>query len=229
MRFFSDKVLVVSKKFVNENDVLVCFMSKNFGVFWAVAKNGRKSKRRFVNTFEQPCVIQGYFRGDIRSGRKIIIERAEILESFEEIKSDFIKILCSWFILSLSKDLSVMGEIYDVVINALFELRNLNNYEAFRNLMLYSKDIIVKEGFQWDVDLSNFNISAAKNLLREKIIEIYGNHPKFLFILDEIERYILENNRDSVFSDGENDYENIEKMSSNRILGNKKDETVVPW
>lgn len=229
MKFFSDKVLVVSKKFVNENDVLVCFMSKNFGVFWAVAKNGRKSKKRFVNTFEQPCIIQGYFRGDIRGGRKIIIERAEILENFEEIKSDFIKILCSWFILSLSKDLSVMGEIYDVIIDALYKLRNMNHYETFKNLISYSKDIIVKEGFQWDVDLSEIDFHTAKKLIREKIIEIYGNQPKFLFILDEIEKYIFDLGKDFLFPGDWNEGKNAEKISLNRSSENKKDDIVVPW
>lgn len=187
MKFFEEEVIVISKKFKNENDILVCFMSRSRGVFWAVAKNGRKSKRRFVNTFEQPSILNGLFRVSSVYNSRIIVEKVEILEDFDSIKSDLVKILSSWYILSLSKDLSVFGESYDFLVETLYKIQRLKSYsEIFKTVLIYSKELIKSEGFRYEEIYDNGDIYKLKKNIEKTITEIYGGVPKFFFVLDEI-------------------------------------------
>lgn len=208
MRFFSDEVLVLSKKFTSGNDISVCFMSRSRGVFWAVAKNGRKSRRRFVNSFEQPAVLYGYFRGNPMSGRSLIVEKVEIIETFQNIKSDLIKTLASWYMLSLSKDISVTGESYELTLKALFDLgESCSHYEVLAVALGYTYNLVIEEGFNIKLiegdderakhiiaklrhgERKEFKIEEiliAKDFIKRLIANMYGENPKFTFILDEL-------------------------------------------
>lgn len=190
MKFFEDDVLVVSKKFKGENDILVCSMSRSRGIFWSVAKNGRKSKRRFVNTFEQPSILHGYFR--VNSVDRFIVEKVEILENFVNIKSDFVKTLSSWYVLNLSKDLSVLGEVYDLLLETLYKIQNFNSYdEVFRTILLYSEHLISAEGFEYESSFSEKNdLFAWKEHVKNVVTRVYGIAPRFLFIIDEVYNYM---------------------------------------
>lgn len=188
MRSFSDEAIVLSKKFATKDDILVCFMSRTRGVFWAVAKNGRKSRRRFMNSLEQPSLVQGYFRGDPRSGRPRIVEKVVLLDGFQDLKSDLVKTLSAWYILCISRDISVTGDSYDIVLNALSEMRDEKSaLRTFYVLVETCLKIISAEGFGDHKILSSKNdVFALKDELKNLTTRLYGRSPPYSFILDEI-------------------------------------------
>lgn len=124
----AEEAIILSRRGRGEDDLSVCLIGENLGVFYAFAKHGRKSKRRFLNLIEPPSLITAYIRrvrtfGNIGM-RKIIIEKAEPETLFLNIKSSIDGIFASWYMLELTRAVSFSKEAYPILKKYLLELEN---------------------------------------------------------------------------------------------------------
>ncbi len=79
--------LVLSFREISESDLWISFLSPEGGRFFAVAKGGRRSRRRFVNKFEVLHLLRVHLRRG-RPGLAPLIEAADLLFAPEAIRKD---------------------------------------------------------------------------------------------------------------------------------------------
>ena len=125
----AEETIVLFKRGRGESDLTICMLGRELGVFYATAKHGRKSKRRFLNILEPPSLITAYIRrvrGFGSSGfRKIILEKAEIIHTFPNIKSSLEGIYASWYMLELTRAVSLSPDVFPVLRKWLVYLESL--------------------------------------------------------------------------------------------------------
>ena len=91
------EALVLSTQTVAEKDVLLLMLSPRFGRLSAVAKGGKKSKRRFVNALEPFSHLRVHLRGN-KIGLCPFLDQADLLNPFEGLRLSPLKFaLASYF------------------------------------------------------------------------------------------------------------------------------------
>jgi|GEM_PF-890868 Recombinational DNA repair protein (RecF pathway) len=174
-----ERALVITKKNKGE-DLYICLLGEESGVFWCVAKHARKSKRRFLNILEPPSLIQAYLRKS-KFSQNIIIEKAELENLFGEIKTSLLKIMLAWFSLEITRAVSFSKDAFTTLYEFLLKISSEDenylkiNYEKI--LYEFSHSILEKEGFISRTSLkSGANTSSTTTLPEDKInrIEIIG-------------------------------------------------------
>jgi DNA repair protein RecO (recombination protein O) len=188
---FNERAIVLSKRTGYGEDVYVCLIGERSGVFWAVAKRARKSKKRFLNILEPPTLISAYIR-KTKFSETLILEKAELEDIFYNIKTSFEKLLCGWFGIELVMALSFSSECF----HNLFEFINdISSSETKTDILIektlnFSLNIIIKEGFSSESEIKkqNWNNSQKEKIewISKKIEEIYGKKLKFVDILEKL-------------------------------------------
>ncbi|OAG27353.1 DNA repair protein RecO [Thermodesulfatator autotrophicus] len=79
------KAIILSSRTVGEKDVLLELLSAERGRLSALAKGGRKSLRRFVNTLEPFSLIQAHLRGG-KINLPPFLDKADLLNPFENLR-----------------------------------------------------------------------------------------------------------------------------------------------
>jgi recombinational DNA repair protein (RecF pathway) len=187
--FSKERALVITKKNKGE-DLFICLLGEESGIFWCVAKHARKSKRRFLNILEPPSLIQAYLRKS-KFSQSIIIEKAELENLFEEIKNSFLKILISWFSLEITRAVSFSKDVFGILHDFLLKISKEDENELKRNyekiLYRFGKEIIEKEGFIISRKNGEQNSTDLK-FIEQTLEEIYGRKLKLFSILDLIKK-----------------------------------------
>jgi recombinational DNA repair protein (RecF pathway) len=192
--FSKERALVITKKNKGE-DLYICLLGEESGIFWCVAKHARKSRRRFLNILEPPSLIQAYLRKS-KFSQNIIIEKAELENLFEEIKNSLLKILIAWFSIELTRAVSFSKDTFEVLLNFLLKISKEDEYnlkEEYEEIIhKFGQEVLEKEGFI----VSRKNVSQNSSNLKfiEKTLEeIYGRKLKLFSILDLIKKVSTEN------------------------------------
>ena len=191
--FSKERALVITKKNKGE-DLYICLLGEESGIFWCVAKHARKSRRRFLNILEPPSLIQAYLRKS-KFSQNIIIEKAELENLFEEIKNSLLKILIAWFSLELTRAVSFSKDTFEVLLNFLLKISKEDEYnlkEEYEEIIhKFGQEVLEKEGFivsRKDVSQNSSNLKFIEKTLEE----IYGRKLKFFSILDLIKKVATE-------------------------------------
>jgi recombinational DNA repair protein (RecF pathway) len=188
-----ERALVITKKNKGE-DLYICLLGEESGIFWCVAKHARKSRRRFLNILEPPSLIQAYLRKS-KFSQNIIIEKAELENLFEEIKNSLLKILIAWFSLELTRAVSFSKDTFEVLLNFLLKISKEDEYnlkEEYEEIIhKFGQEVLEKEGFI--VSRKNVSQNSANLKFIEKTLEeIYGRKLKLFSILDLIKKVAVE-------------------------------------
>ncbi len=198
-----ERALVITKKNKGE-DLYICLLGEESGVFWCIAKHARKSKRRFLNILEPPSLIQAYLRKS-KFSQNIIIEKAELENLFEEIKTSLLKIMLAWFSLEITRAVSFSKDAFTILYEFLLKISSEDenylkiNYEKI--LYEFSYIILEKEGFISRTSLKSSDNTSLKNILTgdkinrieiidesiDKIAKIEENLPHLKFIEETLE------------------------------------------
>jgi len=192
--FSKERALVITKKNKGE-DLYICLLGEESGIFWCVAKHARKSKRRFLNILEPPSLIQAYLRKS-KFSQNIIIEKAELENLFEEIKNSLLKILIAWFSIELTRAVSFSKDTFEVLLNFLLKISKEDEYDLKKEyeeiIHKFGQEVLEKEGFivsRKDVSQNSSNLKFIEKTLEE----IYGRKLKLFSILDLIKKVSTEN------------------------------------
>jgi len=192
--FSKERALVITKKNKGE-DLYICLLGEESGIFWCVAKHARKSRRRFLNILEPPSLIQAYLRKS-KFSQNIIIEKAELENLFEEIKNSLLKILIAWFSLELTRAVSFSKDTFEVLLNFLLKISKEDEYDLKKEyeeiIHKFGQEVLEKEGFivsRKDVSQNSSNLKFIEKTLEE----IYGRKLKLFSILDLIKKVSTEN------------------------------------
>jgi DNA repair protein RecO len=192
--FSKERALVITKKNKGE-DLYICLLGEESGIFWCVAKHARKSRRRFLNILEPPSLIQAYLRKS-KFSQNIIIEKAELENLFEEIKNSLLKILIAWFSIELTRAVSFSKDTFEVLLNFLLKISKEDEYnlkEEYEEIIhKFGQEVLEKEGFivsRKDVSQNSANLKFIEKTLEE----IYGRKLKLFSILDLIKKVSTEN------------------------------------
>ena len=191
--FSKERALVITKKNKGE-DLYICLLGEESGIFWCVAKHARKSRRRFLNILEPPSLIQAYLRKS-KFSQNIIIEKAELENLFEEIKNSLLKILIAWFSIELTRAVSFSKDTFEVLLNFLLKISKEDEYDLKKEyeeiIHKFGQEVLEKEGFivsRKDVSQNSSNLKFIEKTLEE----IYGRKLKFFSILDLIKKVATE-------------------------------------
>lgn len=192
--FSKERALVITKKNKGE-DLYICLLGEESGIFWCVAKHARKSRRRFLNILEPPSLIQAYLRKS-KFSQNIIIEKAELENLFEEIKNSLLKILIAWFSLELTRAVSFSKDTFEVLLNFLLKISKEDEYnlkEEYEEIIhKFGQEVLEKEGFIVSRKNVSQNLSNLK-FIEKTLEEIYGRKLKLFSILDLIKKVSTEN------------------------------------
>ena len=82
------EAIILRTKDFGESDLIVTVFSSLFGTLRGVAKGGRKSSKRFVNSLTTFSLVNCAFR-ERRSGDLVLLESCELAEGFPAIRSDY--------------------------------------------------------------------------------------------------------------------------------------------
>ena len=82
------EAIILRTKDFGESDLIVTVFSSLFGSLRGVAKGGRKSSKRFVNSLSTFSLVNCAYR-ERRSGDLVLLESCELTEGFPEIRSDY--------------------------------------------------------------------------------------------------------------------------------------------
>ena len=96
MALHKDQAIVLSTRVFGESDKIVRFFTLGSGKLTGIAKGGKKSQKRFMNTLELFNVINlEYFE---KSGRSMVrIDNADLVEANMDIGSSYIKMCIASF------------------------------------------------------------------------------------------------------------------------------------
>jgi recombinational DNA repair protein (RecF pathway) len=188
-----ERALVITKKNKGE-DLYICLLGEESGIFWCVAKHARKSRRRFLNILEPPSLIQAYLRKS-KFSQNIIIEKAELENLFEEIKNSLLKILIAWFSLELTRAVSFSKDTFEVLLNFLLKISKEDEYDLKKEyekiIYKFGQEVLEKEGFIVSGKNGSQN-SANLKFIEKTLEEIYGRKLKLFSILDLIKKVATE-------------------------------------
>jgi recombinational DNA repair protein (RecF pathway) len=191
--FSKERALVITKKNKGE-DLYICLLGEESGIFWCVAKHARKSRRRFLNILEPPSLIQAYLRKS-KFSQNIIIEKAELENLFEEIKNSLLKILIAWFSLELTRAVSFSKDTFEVLLSFLLKISKEDEYDLKKEyekiIYKFGQEVLEKEGFIVSGKNGSQN-SANLKFIEKTLEEIYGRKLKLFSILDLIKKVATE-------------------------------------
>lgn len=117
MRGERTEAVVLNRSTLGEGDLVVELFTERWGRIYAVAKGGRKSRRRFMNRLEPFGHIQGIFAG--RKRGFMLIEGADITGSLFRLTDDLKKTLYAYYAVELVHLLTPLWDPHPEVLRLL--------------------------------------------------------------------------------------------------------------
>ncbi|WP_179953142.1 DNA repair protein RecO [Desulfobotulus mexicanus] len=120
-----ESAIVMRRVEYGDFDVILTLFSRSKGKFSAIAKNARKSRRRFSGRLELFSVLHPDC-SQPKSGGMPVLQEVQLMEPFENLRTDFIRmgyaaywceILCLWL-----EEGAAQPEVYDLLESMLREL-----------------------------------------------------------------------------------------------------------
>lgn len=188
---FNERAIVLSKRTGYGEDVYVCLIGEKSGVFWAVAKRARKSKKRFLNILEPPSLISAYIR-KTKFSDTLILEKAELEDIFYNIKISFEKLLCTWFGIELVMAFSFSPDCFQNLFEFINDIASseMRTETLIEKTLNFSLNLIIKEGFSSESEIKRENMGNSQKekieWISKKIEEMYGKKLKFVGILEKL-------------------------------------------
>lgn len=115
------KSLVVRKEERGDIDLSIVLLTEEWGKVWCIVKGGRKSLRRFTNMLEPPSLINASIY-EARTGN-LILEEADLIDPYEEIKTDLGKLKMAFEILNFLDLILYEPEVFEDILKILDEVR----------------------------------------------------------------------------------------------------------
>ena len=137
MALHKDQAIVLSTRVFGESDKIVRFFTLESGKLTGIAKGGKKSQKRFMNTLELFNVINlEYFE---KSGRSMVrIDNADLVEANMDIGSSYIKMCIASFFAEFVDRLTKEKERNDRLFHLLSQSLNRVKFVEFtRSDILY--------------------------------------------------------------------------------------------
>jgi DNA repair protein RecO (recombination protein O) len=137
MALHKDQAIVLSTRVFGESDKIVRFFTLGSGKLTGIAKGGKKSQKRFMNTLELFNVINlEYFE---KSGRSMVrIDNADLVEANMDIGSSYIKMCIASFFAEFVDRLTKEKEQNDRLFHLLSKsLNGVKSVEFTRSDILY--------------------------------------------------------------------------------------------
>jgi DNA repair protein RecO (recombination protein O) len=122
--------VVLNRTDFGESDIIVTLYGDDVGKIRCIAKNAKKSKRRFMNTLQPFCyvhVILSEGRGGL-----IRIDQADIIRPFFRIGEDIVKILYGFYSLELVNEMTGERHANPRLLNLLVNFLDTLNTSALR-------------------------------------------------------------------------------------------------
>jgi len=85
----------------SESDLIVTFLSQDFGKLKGIAKGAKRSKKRFANVFEPFSLTNIIFTRKSRD-MLVFIEACDIIKHYDEIRQDMEKTLVASYYIDLT-------------------------------------------------------------------------------------------------------------------------------
>jgi DNA repair protein RecO (recombination protein O) len=147
--FYKTNVLILHKRDAGDIDLEVEGISERFGKLILLAKGGKKSLHRFVNTLELFNELEVWMSSSRLYG-KFILESADVKRRFLEIRKDWRKFLvCEHFsilLLSIIKPFERCEDLYKTAISFYSSVES-SSQKNLIDVLLYSEiSILQKEG-----------------------------------------------------------------------------------
>jgi len=148
--FYKTNVFILYKKDVGDIDLEVEGISEKFGKITLIAKGGKKSLHRFVNTLDLFNELEVWMSSSKLYG-KFILESADVQRRFIGIRKDWKKfLLCehfSKFLLSIVRPFERYGDKFYKAVVSFYSSAESSSQEDLLKFLLYSEIFILqKEG-----------------------------------------------------------------------------------
>jgi len=147
--FYKTEVIVLHKRDVGDIDLEVEGISKRFGKVILLAKGGKKSLHRFVNTLELFNELEVWMSSSRLYG-KFILESADVRRRFLEIRKDWRKFLvCEHFsklLLSIVKPLEKYEDLYETALSFYCRVEASPQKSLLKILFHSEISVLQKEG-----------------------------------------------------------------------------------
>ena len=98
------EAIILRTKDFGESDLIVTVFSSLFGALRGVAKGGRRSSKRFVNSLTTFSLVNLAF-SERRSGDLVLLESCDLIEGFPAIRSDYNIFLRASYMVELTETL----------------------------------------------------------------------------------------------------------------------------
>jgi DNA repair protein RecO (recombination protein O) len=147
--FYKTNLLVLNKKDVGDIDLEVEGISEKFGKITLIAKGGKKSLHRFVNTLELFNELEVWMSSSRLYG-KFILESADVKRRFINMRKDWKRFLVcehfSKFLLSIVRPFERYDNLYKTVFS-FYSYAESSSQKDLLKFLLYSEIFILqKEG-----------------------------------------------------------------------------------
>jgi DNA repair protein RecO (recombination protein O) len=147
--FYKTNLLVLNKKDVGDIDLEVEGISEKFGKITLIAKGGKKSLHRFVNTLELFNELEVWMSSSRLYG-KFILESADVKRRFINMRKDWKRFLVcehfSKFLLSIVRPFERYDSLYKTVFS-FYSYAESSSQKDLLKFLLYSEIFILqKEG-----------------------------------------------------------------------------------
>ena len=140
------EAIILRKKDFGESDLIVTFFSSLFGTLRGVAKGGRKSSKRFVNSLTTFSLVNCAFR-ERRSGDLVLLETCELKEGFSAIRSNYNFLLKASYMTELTEILFPSGvKSFEMFQLLKFGLGSLSDEENVEKIMVMFQARAMKIG-----------------------------------------------------------------------------------
>jgi len=120
----SDAIIMRTKEF-GETDLLVTFFTPEQGQLKAVAKGGRKSRKRFANSLDVFSLVVLEYESR-KEGTLPLLQSGKLVHAFPGIRSDYTRLSLASYMVELTEALFPLGvadkRAFDLLKNSLYAL-----------------------------------------------------------------------------------------------------------
>ena len=151
------EAIILRTKDLGESDLIVTVFSSLFGTLRGIAKGGRKSSKRFVNSLTTFSLVNCTFR-ERRSGDLVLFETCELIEGFPAIRSDYTLFYKASYMVELTETLFPSNVQSDNMFHLLkFGLDSLSEKHSTEEIMIMFQARAMKLG-GFGINLSQCNL-----------------------------------------------------------------------
>lgn len=143
------EAIVLRRSPHGESDIIIRFLTRDFGKVTAIAKGGKRSIRRFMGGFEPFSHVNlQFYERDV--SRIVRVITCEIIDSFIALREDLRKFYTASYMVELADLLLPERERNDAVFELLLNMLRLYAKEVFKpfSLMIFELKMLRLSGYR---------------------------------------------------------------------------------